>query len=70
MAMLRFLFLFYNVIFNAYTLYILFLIIIHLVDHSVVRIIIIYQQFYLNEIVEIIYDLEIYWDKQRHTIFF
>lgn len=68
--MLRFLFLFYNVIFNAYTLYILFLIIIHLVDHSVVRIIIIYQQFYLNEIVEIIYDLEIYWDKQRHTIFF
>lgn len=68
--MLRFLFLFYNVIFNAYTLYILFLIIIHLVDHSVVRAIIIYQQFYLNEIVEIIYDLEIYWDKQRHTIFF
>lgn len=68
--MLRFLFLFYNVIFNAYTLYILFLIIIHLVDHSVVRIIIIYQQFYLNEIVEIIYDLEIYWDKQRYTIFF
>lgn len=67
--MLRFLFLFYNVIFNAYTLYILFLIIIHLVDHSVVRAIIIYQ-FYLNEIVEIIYDLEIYWDKQRHTIFF
>lgn len=68
--MLRFLFLFYNVIFNAYTLYILFLIIIHLVDHSVIRTIIIYQQFYLNEIVEIIYDLEIYWDKQRYTIFF